>query len=48
MPTAVTAAGLPLGIQFNAAKGQELILLRLGALFERAGKLKWLHATKLD
>ena len=48
LPTAVTAAGLPLGIQFNAAKGQELILLRLGALFERAGKLKWLHATKLD
>ena len=48
LPTAVTATGLPLGIQFNAAKGQELILLRLGALFERAGKLKWLHATKLD
>ncbi|WP_367294792.1 amidase [Levilactobacillus yonginensis] len=48
LPTAVTADGLPLGIQFNAAKGEELRLLRLGALFERAGRLKWLHATKLD
>ncbi|WP_125682601.1 amidase [Levilactobacillus yonginensis] len=48
LPTAITADGLPLGIQFNAAKGEELRLLSLGALFERAGRLKWLHATKLD
>ncbi|AKP65542.1 amidase [Levilactobacillus koreensis JCM 16448] len=48
LPTAVTKEGLPLGIQFNAAKGQELALLRLGALFEGAGKLEWLHATKLE
>lgn len=47
LPTAVTPEGLPLGIQFNAAKGQEAVLLQLGALFERANKLKWLHTTKL-
>lgn len=48
LPTAVTPEGLPLGIQFNAAKGQEAVLLQLGALFERANKLKWLHTTKLS
>ncbi|MFC6289379.1 amidase [Levilactobacillus angrenensis] len=48
LPTAVTADGLPLGIQFNAGKGQEMVLLKLGALFERAGKLKLLHQTILD
>ncbi|WP_024746082.1 amidase [Levilactobacillus namurensis] len=47
LPTAVAPEGLPLGIQFNAAKGQEAVLLQLGALFERANKLKWLHTTKL-
>lgn len=47
LPTAVTPEDLPLGIQFNAAKGQEAVLLQLGALFERANKLKWLHTTKL-
>jgi amidase len=48
LPTAVTTDGLPLGIQFNAGKGQEAVLLKLGALFERAGKLKLLHQTILD
>lgn len=48
LPTAVTTDGLPLGIQFNASKGQEALLLQLGALFEGAGKLKWLHTTKLS
>ncbi|RXI79685.1 amidase [Levilactobacillus suantsaii] len=46
LPTAITATGLPLGIQFNAAKGQEAVLLQLGALFERADRFKFLHPTK--
>ncbi|GEK29648.1 amidase [Furfurilactobacillus siliginis] len=40
LPTYVTKTGLPLGIQFTARKGDELTLLRMGRLFEQAGKLQ--------
>ncbi|WP_161841712.1 amidase [Candidatus Enterococcus huntleyi] len=40
LPTHVTKAGLPLGIQFMASKGREDLLLQVGQLFEREEKFK--------
>ena len=37
LPTHLTKAGLPLGVQLIAARGQEELLLQVGALFEAAG-----------
>lgn len=34
LPTHVTSEGLPLGIQFMAARGREDLLLQVGKLFE--------------
>ena len=39
LPTHQTESGLPLGIQFMAAKGREDILLQVAQLFEDNGKL---------
>lgn len=40
LPTHLTAEGLPLGIQFNAAKGQDERLIQMGKLFEEEGQFK--------
>ena len=45
LPTYVTDAGLPLGIQFIAGKGQEMQLLQIAARFERHGQFHFLHAN---
>lgn len=45
LPTYVTDAGLPLGVQFIAGKGQELQLLQIAACFERHGQFHFLHAN---
>lgn len=37
LPTHLTAAGLPLGVQLITARGQEELLLHVGGLFEEAG-----------
>lgn len=44
LPTYVTAEGLPMGIQLNAAKGQDELLLKMGELFEANNQLKSLHS----
>lgn len=49
LPTYVSAAGLPLGIQLEGSKGSDLTLLALGKLFEENHKLNFLNnylATK--
>lgn len=38
LPTGLADNGLPLGIQFQASKGRENLLLRIGYEFEEAGK----------
>lgn len=38
LPTHLTKAGLPLGIQLVAPRGQEELLLQVGELFEEAGR----------
>ncbi|MFD1417301.1 amidase family protein [Companilactobacillus keshanensis] len=38
LPTFVSAAGLPLGIQFNAARNNDRLLLQMGDLFEKNNK----------
>ena len=43
LPTYVSAQGLPLGIQFNAAKGQDRLLLKVGELFEQHHQFKLLQ-----
>lgn len=45
LPTAISPEGLPLGIQFTAAKGREDQLLRIGYWFEQQGLLKMLPAS---
>lgn len=40
LPTYLSEANLPLGIQFMAAKGREDLLFSVAALFERAGQFK--------
>lgn len=42
LPTYVSKQGLPLGVQFEAAKGQDQMLLVLGQLFQEKGQLKFL------
>ncbi|MCT3438869.1 amidase, partial [Limosilactobacillus fermentum] len=39
LPTHLTKAGLPLGIQLVAGKGQEGLLLQVAKLFETQGRL---------
>lgn len=43
LPTYVSASGLPLGVQFNAAKGQDPLLLKVGDLFEQHHQFKLLQ-----
>ncbi|WP_314208854.1 amidase family protein [Vagococcus salmoninarum] len=43
LPTYVSPAGLPLGIQLTAAKDQDLTLLAFGELFEEEGQFRLLH-----
>ncbi|AZZ60452.1 amidase [Oenococcus sp. UCMA 16435] len=45
LPTHLTKNGLPLGIQFQAAKGREIDLLRIGRLFEKHNLFHFLHPT---
>ena len=40
LPTHVTASGLPLGIQFMAAKGREDLLFQIGYIFEENEKFQ--------
>lgn len=40
LPTYVSASGMPLGIQFEATKGQDRTLISIGKLFESSAKLK--------
>lgn len=43
LPTYVSKKGLPLGIQFEAAKGQDQLLLKIGKLFQDKNKLHFLE-----
>ncbi|KRL09549.1 6-aminohexanoate-cyclic-dimer hydrolase [Levilactobacillus zymae DSM 19395] len=43
LPTYVSAKGMPLGIQFNAAKGQDRLLMKVGELFEQHHQFKLLQ-----
>ena len=43
LPTYVAKNGLPLGIQFEAAKGQDQLLLEIGQLFQEHQQLKFLQ-----
>ncbi|GEO70127.1 amidase family protein [Levilactobacillus acidifarinae] len=43
LPTYVSASGLPLGVQFNAAKGQDPLLMKVGELFEQHHQFKLLQ-----
>ncbi|MGV0168259.1 amidase family protein [Furfurilactobacillus sp. WILCCON 0119] len=40
LPTYVTTGGLPLGVQFEAGRDQDDLLMALGTLFEQAGLFK--------
>lgn len=40
LPTFITQAGMPLGIQFMAAKGREDLLFQIGKIFELEGKFR--------
>lgn len=40
LPTTVTPAGLPLGVQLVAAKGQEALLLKVAKRFEEQGQFR--------
>ena len=40
LPTFITPAGLPLGIQFMAAKGREDLLFQIGKIFESEGQFR--------
>lgn len=40
LPTHITNTGLPLGIQFEAGKGEEGLLLQIAQLFEKEGQFK--------
>ena len=42
LPTYVSKKGLPLGVQFEAAKGQDQLLLEIGQLFQDEGQLQFL------
>ena len=47
LPTYVSASGLPLGVQFEAGRNQDDVLLALGNLFEQAGLFKeWPRPAK--
>ncbi|WP_304055566.1 amidase family protein [Levilactobacillus namurensis] len=46
LPTYVSAKGLPLGIQFTAAKNQDRTLMAMGALFEQHHLFKTLADTQ--
>ncbi|EGF48223.1 amidase, partial [Lacticaseibacillus rhamnosus MTCC 5462] len=46
LPTAISDEGLPLGIQFTAAKGREDQLLRIGYWFEQHHLLKMLPVAE--
>ena len=47
LPTYVSAAGLPLGIQLEGAPGSDLVLLALGKLFEDHQQFHFLNAQVL-
>ncbi|GKT03646.1 amidase family protein [Furfurilactobacillus entadae] len=47
LPTYVTTGGLPLGVQFEAGRDQDDLLMALGTLFEQAGLFKeWPQPTQ--
>lgn len=46
LPTYVSAAGLPLGIQLEGFKGSDLILLALGKIFEENHQLQFLNTYR--
>ncbi|KRK64173.1 6-aminohexanoate-cyclic-dimer hydrolase [Companilactobacillus tucceti DSM 20183] len=46
LPTYVSASGLPLGIQFNAARNNDRLLLQLGDLFESNGRFNQKDLTE--
>lgn len=43
LPTYISSAGLPLGIQLNAARGNDRLLLQMGDLFESNNKFNQKH-----
>ena len=43
LPTHMTAAGIPLGVQLTALKGQEALLLQTAKLFELENQFHLLH-----
>lgn len=48
LPTYVCQNHTPLGIQFIAGKGNEVLLLQIAKLFEKEGLFKMLHPTKVN
>ena len=40
LPTYVTKRGLPIGVQLQAAKGQDQMLLQLGKVFQDSDQLQ--------
>jgi len=46
LPTYVSKEGMPLGVQFTAAKGQDRTLMALGKLFEQHQQFKMLHHSQ--
>lgn len=48
LPIYVSKKGLPLGVQFEAAKGQDQLLLEIGQLFQDEGQLQFLDDYLAD
>lgn len=48
LPTYVSPAGLPLGIQFEGSQYSDRILLALAQFFADHGQFKWLQTTQLN
>lgn len=48
LPTYVTKQGLPLGVQFEADKGQDQLLLQLGKEFQDHDQLHFLDSYQED
>ncbi|MFC6322844.1 amidase family protein [Companilactobacillus baiquanensis] len=47
LPTYVSSSGLPLGIQFNAARNNDRLLLQLGTLFEENDKFNQKYSSEV-
>ncbi|WEG73051.1 amidase family protein [Vagococcus intermedius] len=48
LPTHISETGLPMGIQFNAARGQDKLLLKIGELFEVNDQFRLLHTNSSE